>query len=48
MLNDFDRVVLSTSSEWGAVVTKLNVPGDWKGISFNMLMISINVDLKGL
>ncbi|KAG6765150.1 hypothetical protein POTOM_029168 [Populus tomentosa] len=24
------RVVLTTSDEWGAVVTKLNVPADWK------------------
>lgn len=25
------RVVLTTSNEWGAVVTKLTVPADWKG-----------------
>jgi hypothetical protein len=25
------RVVLTTSVEWGALVTKLNVPKDWKG-----------------
>lgn len=36
--NDFHRVAMSTSSEWGAVVTKLNVPADWKGLSFNTLM----------
>ncbi|PPR89390.1 hypothetical protein GOBAR_AA31303 [Gossypium barbadense] len=26
------RVVLTTSSQWGGMVTKLNVPADWKGI----------------
>ncbi|KAE8679441.1 SEC12-like protein 1 [Hibiscus syriacus] len=26
------RVVLTTSNQWGAMVTKLNVPADWKGI----------------
>ncbi|GKE43377.1 hypothetical protein Tco_1470661, partial [Tanacetum coccineum] len=25
-----ERVVLSTSNEWGAMITKLNVPADWK------------------
>lgn len=30
----FRRVVLTTSNEWGALVTKLNVPADWKGFSF--------------
>ena len=30
------RVVLTTSSEWGAVVTKLNVPADWKGFSLTL------------
>jgi prolactin regulatory element-binding protein len=32
----FCRVVLTTSSEWGAVVTKLNVPADWKGLSLSL------------
>ncbi|KAK3035022.1 hypothetical protein RJ639_033936 [Escallonia herrerae] len=26
-----ERVVLSTSTQWGATITKLNVPADWKG-----------------
>ncbi|PNX71556.1 SEC12-like protein 1-like, partial [Trifolium pratense] len=30
-----ERVVLTTSVEWGALVTKLNVPKDWKG-SFSL------------
>lgn len=30
------RVVLTTSNEWGAVVTKLNVPADWKGLSLSV------------
>lgn len=35
------RVVLSTSDEWGAVVTKLTVPADWKGLSLSSLYLSI-------
>lgn len=34
------RVVLSTTTEWGAVMTKLNVPADWKGRS---LSLSLNI-----
>lgn len=29
----FGRVALTTSSQWGVMVTKLNVPTDWKGVS---------------
>ena len=29
----FCRVVLSTSGQWGAIITKLSVPADWKGCS---------------
>lgn len=32
------RVVLTTSNQWGAVVTKLNVPADWKGISLSLCL----------
>ncbi|CAI9091234.1 OLC1v1026202C1 [Oldenlandia corymbosa var. corymbosa] len=31
-----ERVVLTTSSEWGVMVTKLTVPADWKGLSFSL------------
>jgi hypothetical protein len=28
---DYCRAVISTSCQWGAELTKLNVPADWKG-----------------
>jgi hypothetical protein len=28
----YRRVVISTSHQWGAELTKLNVPADWKGL----------------
>lgn len=33
------RVVLSASSQRGVMATKLNVPADWKGISFYFLFL---------
>ncbi|KAL9402772.1 hypothetical protein Peur_006621 [Populus x canadensis] len=33
------RVVLTTSDEWGAVVTKLNVPADWKEWQIYLLLV---------
>ena len=30
------RVMLTTTTEWGALVTKLNVPADWKGLSLSL------------
>ena len=35
------RVVLTTYDEWGAVVTKLNVPADWKGLFSLSLSLSL-------
>uniref|UniRef100_A0A2P2J7R2 Uncharacterized protein MANES_10G053800 n=1 Tax=Rhizophora mucronata TaxID=61149 RepID=A0A2P2J7R2_RHIMU len=35
------RVVLSTSSEWGTVVTKLNVPADWKEWQIYLLLLGL-------
>lgn len=35
------RVVLTTSSEWGATVTKLNVPADWKEWQIYVLLIGL-------
>jgi prolactin regulatory element-binding protein len=29
-----ERVVISTSNQWGAELTKLNVPADWKGMRY--------------
>ncbi|XP_021890553.1 SEC12-like protein 1 [Carica papaya] len=37
----FCRVVLTTSSEWGATVTKLNVPADWKEWQIYVLLIGL-------
>ncbi|PON42010.1 WD repeat containing protein [Trema orientale] len=36
-----ERVVLTTSNEWGAVVTKLNVPADWKEWQIYMLLLGL-------
>ncbi|KAF8403178.1 hypothetical protein HHK36_011275 [Tetracentron sinense] len=36
-----ERVMLSTSSEWGAVVTKLNVPADWKEWQIYLLLLGL-------
>lgn len=38
----FCRVVLTTSSEWGVMVTKLTVPADWKGLSFSFFVFHIH------
>ncbi|KAJ6311440.1 hypothetical protein OIU77_013244 [Salix suchowensis] len=35
------RVVLTTSSEWGAVVTKLNVPADWKEWQIYFVLVGL-------
>ncbi|KAG8645307.1 SEC12-like protein 1 [Manihot esculenta] len=35
------RVVLSTSDEWGAVVTKLTVPADWKEWQIYLLLVGL-------
>ncbi|KAF4368020.1 hypothetical protein CsatB_011324 [Cannabis sativa] len=36
-----ERVVLTTSSEWGAVATKLNVPVDWKEWQIYMMLLGL-------
>ncbi|XP_042482018.1 SEC12-like protein 1 [Macadamia integrifolia] len=36
-----ERVVLSTSSQWGAVVTKLNVPADWKEWQLYLVLLGL-------
>jgi prolactin regulatory element-binding protein len=36
-----ERVVLTTSNEWGAVVTKLNVPADWKEWQIYLLLLGL-------
>ncbi|KAL5709688.1 hypothetical protein ACHQM5_020348 [Ranunculus cassubicifolius] len=36
-----ERMMLSTSTEWGAVVTKLNVPADWKEWQIYTLLIGL-------
>ncbi|KAL4576785.1 hypothetical protein LXL04_012884 [Taraxacum kok-saghyz] len=36
-----ERIVLSTSNEWGAMVTKLNVPADWKEWQIYMLLAGL-------
>ncbi|XP_038884218.1 SEC12-like protein 1 [Benincasa hispida] len=36
-----ERVVLTSSVEWGAVVTKLNVPADWKEWQIYVLLVSL-------
>ncbi|XVE99166.1 hypothetical protein REPUB_Repub03eG0173800 [Reevesia pubescens] len=35
------RVVLTTSTQWGAMVTKLNVPADWKEWQIYLLLIGL-------
>ncbi|XP_007010111.2 PREDICTED: SEC12-like protein 1 [Theobroma cacao] len=35
------RVVLTTSSQWGAMVTKLNVPADWKEWQIYLLLVGL-------
>ncbi|XP_065871983.1 SEC12-like protein 1 [Euphorbia lathyris] len=35
------RVVLTTSDEWGAVVTKLTVPADWKEWQIYLLLVGL-------
>ena len=41
---NFCRVVLTTSSEWGAMVTKLSVPADWKGASSHSYIVLVFVN----
>lgn len=36
-----ERVMLTTSSEWGPVVTKLNVPADWKEWQIYVLLLGL-------
>lgn len=36
-----ERVVLTTSTEWGAVVTKLTVPADWKEWQIYLLLVGL-------
>ncbi|KAL5800391.1 hypothetical protein ACOSQ4_033275 [Xanthoceras sorbifolium] len=36
-----ERVALTTSSEWGAVVTKLNVPADWKEWQIYLVLLGL-------
>ncbi|OAY71382.1 SEC12-like protein 1 [Ananas comosus] len=36
-----ERVVISTSSQWGPMVTKLNVPGDWKEWQIYLVLLSL-------
>ncbi|XP_052187318.1 SEC12-like protein 1 [Diospyros lotus] len=36
-----ERVVLTTSVEWGAMVTKLNVPADWKEWQIYLLLVGL-------
>ncbi|XP_022990379.1 SEC12-like protein 1 [Cucurbita maxima] len=36
-----ERVVLTGSVEWGALVTKLNVPADWKEWQIYLLLVSL-------
>jgi hypothetical protein len=33
------RVVISTSLQWGAELTKLNVPADWKGTRLSQMLV---------
>lgn len=35
------RVVLTTSSQWGGMVTKLNVPADWKEWQIYLLLLGL-------
>ncbi|KAI3470555.1 hypothetical protein Pfo_027218 [Paulownia fortunei] len=36
-----ERIVLSTSAEWGAMVTKLTVPADWKDWQIYLLLLGL-------
>lgn len=36
-----ERVVLTTSSEWGAMVTKLSVPADWKEWQIYLVLLGL-------
>ncbi|KAM2695250.1 hypothetical protein EV1_039779 [Malus domestica] len=36
-----ERVVLSTSNQWGAVVTKLTVPADWKEWQIYLVLLGL-------
>ncbi|CAH2041891.1 unnamed protein product [Thlaspi arvense] len=36
-----ERAVLTTSKEWGAMVTKLNVPADWKEWQIYLLLLGL-------
>ncbi|KAG5557166.1 hypothetical protein RHGRI_007435 [Rhododendron griersonianum] len=36
-----ERVVLTTSKEWGAMVTKLTVPADWKDWQIYLLLLGL-------
>ncbi|KAJ9540216.1 hypothetical protein OSB04_026722 [Centaurea solstitialis] len=42
-----ERVVLSTSNEWGAMVTKLSVPVDWKEWQIYMVLIGLFLAIRG-
>ncbi|GMJ11974.1 phosphate transporter traffic facilitator1 [Hibiscus trionum] len=35
------KVVLTTSNQWGAMVTKLNVPADWKEWQIYLLLLGL-------
>ncbi|PKA54337.1 SEC12-like protein 1 [Apostasia shenzhenica] len=36
-----ERVVISTSNQWGPVITKLNVPADWKEWQLYLLLVAL-------
>ncbi|KAK6933472.1 WD40 repeat [Dillenia turbinata] len=36
-----ERVIISTSTEWGAKVTRLNVPADWKEWQIYLLLLGL-------
>ncbi|KAM7467854.1 hypothetical protein LguiB_015416 [Lonicera macranthoides] len=36
-----ERVVVTTSTEWGALVTKLNVPADWKEWQIYLVLLGL-------
>ncbi|KAK6137887.1 hypothetical protein DH2020_028369 [Rehmannia glutinosa] len=41
-----ERIILSSSSEWGAMVTKLTVPADWKGLVPNAPFFPFSLDFE--
>ncbi|XP_073273414.1 SEC12-like protein 1 [Primulina huaijiensis] len=36
-----ERVILTTSTEWGVMITKLNVPADWKEWQIYILLLAL-------